>query len=104
MEDKNNPNTGSLFKSKFKTNDGSEEDNSREDYYGTFKDETGKVWKLKAYIKSSQYGKWLKFYVKDPDQQQQGTAPQQQVAPSFIPKEHLRQEDVSQDPEDDIPF
>jgi len=49
MEDKNNPNTGSLFKSKFKTNDGSEEDNSREDYYGTFKDEDGKVWKVKAY-------------------------------------------------------
>jgi len=54
-------------------------------------------------IKSSQYGKWLKFYIKDPDQQQQGV-PQQQVAPSFIPKEHIAQETVSQDPEDDIPF
>ncbi len=103
MEDKNNPNTGSLFKSKFKTNDGSEEDNSREDYYGTFKDGAGKVWKVKAYIKSGQYGKWLKFYIKDPDEQQQGV-PQQQVAPSFIPKEHIAQETVSQDPEDDIPF
>jgi hypothetical protein len=100
LEDKNNPSTGSLFKSKFKTNDGSEEDNAREDYYGTFRDLKGKVWKLKAYIKTSEYGKWLKFYVKDPDQQQQDSTPQQQ-APSFIPKEHIKQE---QDPEEDIPF
>ena len=41
-EDKNKPSSGSLFKSKFKTNDGSEEDNKRESYYGTFRDENGK--------------------------------------------------------------
>jgi hypothetical protein len=95
MEDKNNPSTGALYKSKFKTNDGSEEDNAREDYYGTFKDESGKVWKVTAYIKSGQYGSWLKFYVKDPNKQQQ------QEVPSFIPKEHIKQEE---DPEDDIGF
>ena len=102
-EDKNKPNSGSLFKSKYKTNDGSEEDNKREDYYGTFRDLNGKVWKLKGYINTSQYGKWLKITLKDPNQQQ-ATTNQQNVAPSFIPPEHLRQEDISQDPEDDIPF
>lgn len=101
MEDKNKPNSGSLFKSKFKTNDGSEQDKTREDYYGTFKDLNGKVWKLKGYINTSEYGKWLKITLKDPDQQQ-NVAPQS--APSFIPKEHIAQETVSQDPEDDIPF
>ena len=30
MEDKNKPNSGSLFKSKFKTNDGTEEDRKRD--------------------------------------------------------------------------
>ena len=101
QEDKNKPNSGSLFKSKFKTNDGTEEDRKREDYYGTFKDINGKVWKLKGYINTSEYGKWLKITLRDPDQQHATTS---QQTPSFIPTEHLRQEDVSQDPEDDIPF
>jgi hypothetical protein len=103
MEDKNKPNSGSLFKSKFKTNDGSEEDRTREDYYGTFKDLNGKVWKLKGYINTSEYGKWLKITLRDPEQQQ-GATPQDNVVPSFIPSEHIAQENISQDPEDDIPF
>jgi len=98
MEDKNKPNSGSLFKSKYKLNDGSEQDKTREDYYGTFKDLSGKVWKLKGYINTSEYGKWLKITLKDPDQQQ-NVAPQQS-APSFIPQEHIKNDD----PEDDIPF
>ena len=100
LEDKNNPSTGSLFKSKYKTNDGSEEDESREDYYGTYKGLDGKVLKITGYIRTSGYGKWLKLYFKDPDQQQQVSTPQQQ-APSFIPNEHIKKE---QDPEEDIPF
>ena len=93
MEDKNKPNSGSLFKSKFKTNDGSEQDSTREDYYGTLKDLDGKVWKLKGYINTSEYGKWLKITLRDPDEQQS--------APSFIPKEDIRQ-DLPDDK--DIPF
>jgi|TARA_R110000751_G_scaffold19032_1_gene57394 hypothetical protein len=64
-EDKNKPSSGSLFKSKFKTNDGSEEDNTRENYYGTYRDVNGKVWKLKGYINKSEYGSWLKIYTKE---------------------------------------
>ena len=95
MEDKNKPNSGSLFKSKYKLNDGSEQDKTREDYYGTFKDLDGKVWKLKGYINTSEYGKWLKITLRDPDQQLQ------QSAPSFIPKEDIRQDFVD---DKDIPF
>ena len=53
----------------------------------------GKVWKLKGYINTSEYGKWLKITLRDPDEQQS--------APSFIPKEDIRQ-DLPDDK--DIPF
>tara|TARA_Y100001951_G_scaffold100658_1_gene104412 strand:- start:86 stop:394 length:309 start_codon:yes stop_codon:yes gene_type:complete len=64
-EDKNKPSSGNLYKSKYKTNDGSEEDRTREDYYGTYRDVDGKVWKLKGYINKGQYGTWLKIYTQE---------------------------------------
>jgi len=65
---RNKPQSGSLFKSKFKTNDGSEEDSTREDFYGTFVDKDDVEWKLKGYINENQYGKFLKITIKDPEE------------------------------------
>ena len=72
---RNLPEQGSLFKSKFKTNDGSEEDETREDYYGTYVDINDKEWKLKGYIKKSEYGTWLKIKTLDPDAQPKQSEP-----------------------------
>jgi len=97
MEDKNKPSSGSLFKSKFKTNDGSEEDNKRESYYGTYKDEMGKVWKLTGYINKSEYGSWLKIYTREV-KVEGGQRPIGDVgrdAPAPVSKDEF---------EDDIPF
>jgi len=65
---RNKPQSGSLFKSKFKTNDGSEEDSTREDFYGTFVDKDDVEWKLKGYINENQYGKFLKIKISDPEE------------------------------------
>ena len=86
---RNLPQTGSLFKSKFKTNDGSEEDETREDYYGTYVDIKDKEWKLKGYINKSDYGTWLKIKTSDPNAKQS--------------KPDIQQEE-QEEPEDDIPF
>ena len=64
-EDKNKPSSGNLYKSKYKLNDGSEEDRTREDYYGTYRDVDGKVWILTGYINKGQYGTWLKIYTSE---------------------------------------
>jgi hypothetical protein len=85
---RNLPQTGSLFKSKFKTNDGSEEDETREDYYGTYVDINDKEWKLKGYINKSEYGTWLKIKTFDPNAKLKQSEPV------------IQQEE----PEDDIPF
>ena len=85
---RNLPQTGSLFKSKFKTNDGSEEDETREDYYGTYVDINDKEWKLKGYINKSEYGTWLKLKTFDPNAKPKQSEPVNQ----------------QEEPEDDIPF
>ena len=99
MEDKNKPSSGSLFKSKFKTNDGSEEDNKRESYYGTYKDEMGKVWKLTGYINKGEYGTWLKVYTREVkvkvDGGQRPMGDLGRDAPAPVSKDEF---------EDDIPF
>ena len=86
---RNLPETGSLFKSKYKTNDGSEEDETREDYYGTYVDINDKEWKLKGYIKKSEYGTWLKIKTSDPAAKKSEPVIQQEEKEEF---------------KDDIPF
>ena len=91
-EDKNKPSSGSLFKSKFKLNDGSEEDNKRETYYGTYRDESGKVWKLSGYVNKSEYGSWLKVYTRE-------------ITTQSAPSSNNDFSGVSNDdPDDEIPF
>ena len=88
---RNLPQTGSLFKSKFKTNDGSEEDETREDYYGTYVDINDKEWKLKGYIKKSEYGTWLKIKTSDPNAKPKQSEP-------------VIQQEEKEEFKDDIPF
>jgi len=88
---RNKPQNGSLFRSKFKTNDGSEEDSTREDYYGTLVDENDIEWKLKGYINENQYGKWLKIITYQPEAKEAVSI--QTPVPAHVGE-----------PNDDIPF
>ena len=55
------PNTGSLFKSEKKSD-------KAPDYTGTFKDATGKEWRLAAWVKEGAKGKFFSLLASEPMQ------------------------------------
>ena len=53
------PNTGSLFKAEKKSD-------KAPDYTGTFKDSTGKEWRLAAWVKEGSKGKFFSLLASEP--------------------------------------
>jgi hypothetical protein len=56
------PNTGTLFNNEKKNE-------KQPDYTGTFKDASGKTWRLAAWVKEGQKGKFLSILASEPQLQ-----------------------------------